>query len=712
MRNTLLFVSSLMAILLFLLATASSNTTVFSSYYGWLVILNSLLAAGLAGLVGVQLVRLRSKLKARVFGSRLAWRLTLMFGLVAVLPGALVYTLSVQFLTKSIETWFDDRVDVALERGFKLGQSAIDYSLEDLRKKADYMAGELGGPFDATALTKFTRLREQANVMEASLFDSHGQIIAHIGDSSSNPIPLVPDRAMLKQVGQKPYAAREPMPGSASGLLLRVVIPVIPSSLNEETRVLQLIQPVPRQLTDDAELVVQVRNDYKQLSQGRIGLKRIYGLTLTLALLLALLAALVLGIYLSEKLSEPLNVLAAGTRAVAQGDFSQMQPVVSRDELGILTHSFNRMTRQLSDAREAVEKNQREQAAAKAYLETVLGSLTAGVLTFDDRWRLKSSNASAGAILHADLNTVGNLRLADWSDYHPHLASFAEGVAAGFSSRQGDWQQQLECRLEGGARILLVRGDRLPASDLAEKTGGYVVVFDDVTELMQAQRDAAWGEVAKRLAHEIRNPLTPIQLAAERLEHKLAAKLAPADAEMLGRSTQTIVGQVAALKQMVDAFREYARKPTAKLVRLDLAALVREVLVLYEGNDVRFGAPDAPVEVNGDPTLLRQVIHNLLKNAREAVSDRPDGLIEVRLELNEHNARLSVADNGEGFADAILDRVFEPYATTKKKGTGLGLAIVKKIVEEHSGNILAANREPQGALVRIDIPLAENIRGE
>lgn len=713
MRNSILLVGSLATILLFLLATASGNTTLFGHYYWWLVALNGLMALGLAVLVGTRLRRLRRQVHARQFGSRLAWRMTLSFALVAVLPGVLVYTISVQFLTKSIETWFDVRVDNALDRGLNLGKQALDYSLDELRYKASFIANELASGSDMDIVTRLDRLREQANVQEASVFDARGRIIVHVGNDRANTVPLVPDRQTLRQALQQlPYRALETT--AKGSLSVRVVVPINPGLQGGETRVLQLIHPVPRQLAEDAQLVEDVRNAYKQLSLSRGGLKQIFGLTLTLALLLALLGALILAMYLSEKLAAPLKVLAAGTRAVAQGNFSQMQPVVSRDELGILTHSFNRMTRQLSETRVELEHRQREEAAARAYLETVLGNLSAGVLAFDEHWKLRSSNISAGNILHVDMGTLAPLRFADWPEIAPHLLNLVTGVAQAFVDSPGEWQHQFEINHVGGTRMLLLRGTQLPA-EAGERLGGAVVVFDDVTDLLRAQRDAAWGEVAKRLAHEIRNPLTPIQLAAERLAMKLNDKLEAPDAEFLARSTRTIVAQVGALKQMVDDFREYARQPSARLVPLDLAQLLDEVLLLYETTpSIREGMNASspmtsaqiakPLMILGDPTQLRQVIHNLLKNARESVADTPEGRVQVRTEHLGSSVRLAVEDNGPGFDDAILQRIFEPYATTKTKGTGLGLAIVKKIVEEHHGQITACNLEPRGATVRIDLP--------
>ncbi|MBL8509681.1 MAG: GHKL domain-containing protein [Chitinimonas sp.] len=338
----------------------------------------------------------------------------------------------------------------------------------------------------------------------------------------------------------------------------------------------------------------------------------------------------------------------------------------------------------------------------------MLGSLTAGVLTFDEKWRLRAANVSAGQILHADIDRLDVLKLTDWLEDYPHLGSFAEGVIQAFNATQQDWHRQLEVGFDGSTRMLLVHGARLHGE---VDQGGAVVVFDDVTDLLRAQRDAAWGEVAKRLAHEIRNPLTPIQLAAERLEHKLADKLDDASRDVLTRSTTTIVAQVGALKRMVDEFREYARQPSAELAPVDLAKLLDEVLVLYETAPIeRSQVGEGALWVVADITQLRQVVHNLLKNAQEAVAGDMLGCIKLRTERREKAVRLSVEDNGSGFSDAILQRIFEPYATTKLKGTGLGLAVVKKIIDEHHGQIVAYNVEPHGACVRIDLPIADQMQ--
>lgn len=706
MKRLLLVFAGLGAVLLFLLATAAGNASAFSEYYDVVLILNLLLLGGMAALVIGHLRRLLQRVRSKIFGSRLMLRLVLMFALVAILPGALVYTLSVQFLNRSIETWFDVRVDNALDRGLNLGHNAIDFQLGELVRKGQVIAWDIHDNPSSTLLTRLTQLREQTGVQEITLFDENGNASAHIGNEKASLIPPQPDRKMLRKATYEPFSGLEE--GLGGVLDMRVLVPLPGSGFSDKKRFLQLIQPVPQQLAQDAELVEQVRSEYKQLSHSRQGLKMIYSLTLTIALLIALLGALVLALYLSDKLAAPLSLLAAGTRAVAQGDFSQQQPVVSRDELGILTHSFNRMTRQLSETRAKLEQNQAEQAAAKAYVEAILGSISAGVLSFDEDCLLQSTNLSALRILGLDPAKVDQLPLGRWHEPYPVLAKFCAEVLRGVLSDDDHWQCQVE--LPEDKRVMLVHGTRLSGMpDDFDIMGGFVVVFDDITELLSAQRDAAWGEVARRLAHEIKNPLTPIQLAAERLEHKLTDKLEPQAADLLTRNTQTIVKQVGALKQMVDAFRDYARKPSGKRQPLDFAGLLGEILVLYEAAPIeRHLIANTPLMVKGDATHLRQVIHNLLQNAQDAIRESPDPKVCIRCEKDEKWVRLSITDNGPGFSSELLPRVFEPYVTTKTKGTGLGLAIVKKIIEEHHGRIQVGNQPDGGAFVRIELPLWED----
>jgi len=703
-RYLLILCVGLGAVALFLLATASANTTLFAEYYSQLLLVNGGIAIILAALVVFQLLTLRRRLKVGVFGSKLTLRLVLLFALMAVIPGALIYGVSVQFLAKSIESWFEVRVDKALEGGLNIGRNVLDDMLKDLTSKANAMALQLSLRPPAEHLSTLNTLREHAGVQEATLFSSRGKIIAYAGDERAELMPERPGAAALRQIRlQQTYSAVEAIPGR--GLVLRILVPVSVLSLGEEARVLQVLQTVPRQLAQDAETVQAGYRDYQELTLSRLGLKRLYGITLTLTLLLALLSSLALAFLLSDALSAPLGELVEGTRAVAQGDFSRRAAVASSDELGVLTQSFNSMTLQLEEARARAELNQAQLAHAKAYLESILGNLSAGVLAFDSSLRLRSANHSAGQILETDFSALLDRDVGEWVTTEASLDGLSRAIRSGFERTDTvEWEQQVERQVKGGTQVLLLRGTQLPQS--AET--GSVVVFDDVTHLLQAQRDAAWAEVARRLAHEIKNPLTPIQLSAERLQLKLASKLEAGDADMLARATQTIVDQVTALKRMVDAFSQYARTPEPSMRELDFNVLVREVLTLYESleSSIRPELDANLPPVIGDPAQLRQVIHNLLQNAQDALAGTVEPFIVMASEAAGDQVRFSVTDNGCGFPEHLMRRVFEPYVTTKPKGTGLGLVIVKKIVEEHGGDVVISNVKPQGARVTVSIPTA------
>jgi nitrogen fixation/metabolism regulation signal transduction histidine kinase len=702
MRWVLLASASLSAIALFLLATASANTELFARSYDNLLVLNGVLVTVLFGIVLWQLWRLRRGLKRGVFGSRLAARLVLLFALVAVLPGVLVYAVSVQFLGRSIESWFDVRVDRALEGGLAVGRVALDSLLKDTGEKARRI-GDAIAESQLPPSIALSRAAEQAGAYEAALFTATGGVMAVGGVGQSTATPEPPPAQALRRARLQQTTTEVAQRGDS--LLLRVVVPVNSGDRLDPLKVLQVIEPVPRGLAQEIEKVQAGWRDYQEILFSRDALKRLYGFTLTLTLLLALGSALGLAVVLSEKFSEPLGLLAEGTRAVAQGDFTRRQPVVSKDELGVLTESFNAMTAQLAEAHAKNEEARHAIETTRAYLESILGNLSAGVLAFDDKYRLRTANSSAAVILQQPLADLTGMPLSEWGRRQPALAPFAELVAERFRhSRDGTWQKEAALSVGNLTRSLLMRGTRLPGAPVP----GYVVVFDDVSELLQAQRDAAWAEVARRLAHEIKNPLTPIQLSAERLAVKLDGKLEGSEAETLKRGTATIVNQVQAMKQMVDDFAIYARTPRpGQMQPVDLSALLLDVLALYDNlrPHTSLALPDAPVVIQGEPTRLRQVFHNLLQNAIDAQTGRDDAQYVISLASSDDEARLSVADRGDGFAPAVLEHAFEPYVSTKPKGTGLGLAIVKKIVDEHGGRVALENLA-RGARVTLTFPLA------
>jgi len=689
-------------LLLYLLTSASANTDLFSRNYYGLLALAGILALCLTMLVGYQLWQLRGKIKAQVFGAKLTLRLAVFFTLIAILPGLLVYTVSVQFLSKSIESWFDVRVEKALEGGLNLGRSALENGLQELSKKGQFIALLLAEQPKERHAGTLARLIREGTAQEAALFGGGGKLLA-FASSTNKTSPDKPDAAMLREVHKQGiYSIIDTLPDNS--LMLRVLVMVKPGHLTQETRILQFMQTVPKQLAEDAETVQSVSRDYKQLSLSRLGLKRLYGITLTLSLLIVLLSAVSAAFFISNRLSEPLAALAEGTRAVAQGDFTHQHPVQSSDELGALTGLFNQMTSQLADAKVTSERQQLQVKNAKAYLESVLAHLSSGVLVVDEQFRLRTVNGSAVHILDAPLPEMQGMPLSEIAVRYSLLRPFCEEVIEAFEEATGnEWQRQIERLSKNGTQMLLMRGTRLETA----VENGYVVVFDDITHLLQAERQAAWGEVARRLAHEIKNPLMPIQLSAERLQHKLSAKLNEVDAQFLQRATQTIVSQVSAMKNMVMEFSDYARAPAPKLAALDLHQLLREVLGLYEANNspitLRLDATKAWVK--GDATRLRQVVHNLLQNAQDELHDvtKPEIILSTADEAG--TLKMFVQDNGNGFPEHLLARAFEPYVTTKSKGTGLGLAIVKKIVEEHGGLIAIENLTGGGTRVSVTLPI-------
>jgi nitrogen fixation/metabolism regulation signal transduction histidine kinase len=689
------------AALVYLMSQASSNTEAFTNNITLLLYLGIGLAAGLMGLIVYQVALLRRKLRERVFGSKLTLRLMVVFALMALIPGGLMYAVSYQFIQKSIDSWFDVRVDDSLSVGLRLAQNALENSKKDLGDKAESIANALAVS-QASDVATLNRLREQHSVEEATLISSRGRVIAQAGAEPVALLSELPSPNLLRQVrSQQRVANVEDIPDR--GWYVRVLVPVNVLTIADDIRILQVRQRAPEAIVRDARLIEAGVKDYRQLQVTRDGLKDLFALTLTLAMLLTLFSALALAFVLSEKLSAPLSALAEATRAIAKGDYSKLNPVKSRDEFGVLTQSFNTMTRQIADATDAMERNQQQLENARAYLESILSNLTSGVLTFDERMYVKTMNAAASGILAVPAAQFHGLKLSEWPRHVQSVSQVAEIALRQFaSSGVRQWEEQMEYRRLDGTRTLLLRGTRLGSHG----ENGYVIVFDDITHLIQAQRDAAWGEVARRLAHEIKNPLTPIQLSAERLQLKLHDKLPANEADILKRATGTIVTHVAALKGMVDDFREYAHSSRMSMKPVMLNELVREVLVLYEAMGVKIEprlAENLP-PIQADPSMLRQVLHNLFQNALDALSGMDSPRILVSTSLGTGGILLTVRDNGTGIAEAVMGRIFEPYVTTKPKGTGLGLAIVKKIVDEHQGRILVENVKPHGANVSIVLP--------
>nr|WP_307728727.1 ATP-binding protein [Massilia solisilvae] len=724
--------AAIVSILLFLLASASDNSGFFDRNYSWLLGLNAVTAAGMLVLVIVALVRLVRRYRAGKFGSRLMARLVLLFAVIGILPGLVIFMVSVRFVSHSIESWFDVKIEAALESGLNLGHAALDEALSELSATAESTSAALAGQSDLHAKAVLRRaVNDTSGIQSAILLDAEGKVLAVASSTRGADLSAdLPTPAILRQAGMPAgYAHAEggierdfrEAPGegnaldAATGLRLRVVR-AVPEPPGAAPRYLQLLQSVPVNLASNAEVLRTAYSEYQERFVARVGLRKMYLETLTLTLLLAMFGALASAFLIAENLAQPLLVLAEGTRAVAEGDLSPRPIVETKDELGTLTQSFNAMTGQLFEARSAVERNRAALQSAKAHLESVLANMSAGVIVMDADGVVVNTNDAAHRILQVEAGALADRPL----DEIEGLEGLAGIVNRAFSAQSAQsaagsrlhahWQQQIEVPRRPGSPedhdiTLLARGSRLPVG----AGSGFIVVFDDISDVISAQRSVAWGEVARRLAHEIKNPLTPIQLAAERMQMKLAPHLPPKESELLDKGATTIVNQVAAMKRMVDDFRDYAKAPPAVLEPLDLNALIEEILRLYQAgddSDVIHAAlaPGLP-HVMGDATQLRQVIHNLLQNAQDALTDRGEGAPVPRIDLTTEAihyqgadgaagtaVRMSIVDNGPGFAPKILSRAFEPYVTSKARGTGLGLPMVKKIIDEHGGRIDISNR--------------------
>jgi nitrogen fixation/metabolism regulation signal transduction histidine kinase len=708
LRVALIFGVGLATLLLGLLAIASANTKLFERHYAWLLWFSLGVAALLLVLVFELLRRLVQRYRRGLFGTRLMARMAATFVAMTVIPVALIFLVAVQFIERSVESWFDLPVERALESGLNLGRTSMDSMSRDLLQKARAMAAILNDQAPEQWSTVLNRLREQAGVEEAMILTGASRILTISGSQLFKLVPDLPPPNAMRQVRlTRQFSAVEAIgtstldnsttPQSSKGYRARAMVVIATDGTRpDDAKYLQLVQQVPTAVAENADAVQQGYRDYQELSLSRAGLKRVFRVTLVLTFLLTLFSAIAGAFLLAGWLTGPLAELANATREVAQGNYKPLKDYRGRDELGVLTQSFNRMTEQLDDARRQVQINQNSLEEVNARLESVLANLNAGVLVLDSQLRIGLANMGAERIIGEKLDPfIGKI-----FDSLPRLGTFSGEIRQIFNeSGATAWQHQFEIPspLREAKQTLFARGSVLEhITAQSSEVIGYVLVFDDVSELVSAQRAVAWAEVARRLAHEIKNPLTPIQLAAERMQMKLHEKLNVHDAEILEKSTRTIVNQVTALKYMVDEFRDYARLPSARLDPLDLNSLIEEILRLYSDPNIHDKLDATLPMILGDATLLRQVVHNLLKNALEATEKAAAPLVRisthiVKLADGQKAIRLIITDNGGGFSDSVLARAFEPYVTSKPRGSGLGLPIVKKIIEEHGARIEIAN---------------------
>ncbi|MBI5107634.1 MAG: HAMP domain-containing protein [Rhodocyclales bacterium] len=715
-------------VLMFLLTQATNNRELYERNYGRLLVLNMVVAGLLLAVIIWAIVRLASRLRRGKFGSRLLVKLAAIFALVGFLPGLLIYVVSYQFVSRSIESWFDVKVEGALDAGLNLGRVTLDTLSSDFAGKTRQAALLLADTSEGSTPVVLERVREQLGASDVILWSASGQVVASAGLSRFQLNPERPSTQQLRNArSQRSLAVVEglddPNPAVIDNARIKAiaVVPTPNFGLMTEPRFLQAVQKLSPTLVSNALAVQEANREYQERALGREGLRRMYIGTLTLSLFLAVFGAVLLAVVLGHQLARPLLLLAAGVREVAAGDLSPKPALQGKDELGGLTRDFAAMTQQLADARDAVERSMEQVNASRVNLQTILDNLTAGVIVLDAQGRIQSSNPGATRILRAPLAAFEGRPLAEVEG----LQAFGQAVQQQFDDYMDErlqhgldhWQQSFELNVaQPGVApahmlTLVARGAEMPGH-------ARLLVFDDISEIVSAQRAQAWGEVARRLAHEIKNPLTPIQLSAERLEMKLAGKLQDAEQAIVTKSVHTIVDQVDAMKRLVNEFRDYARLPAAELKPVDLNALVGDVLQLYEReSDADKGTHHVPVRMEldaacpkilGDHQQLRQVIHNLLQNAQDATEGRAKREVLVRTQWNEtsHRVRLIVQDTGIGFPDHILKRAFEPYVTTKAKGTGLGLAVVKKISDEHGARIDLKNRVQDGVILGAQVSLS------
>ncbi len=699
---------------LLLLAKSVQNSAEFIRWQPWILLINVVSVIALSILLARKIWQLVREYREHVPGSRLTARTVSIFGALVIAPLLIVYLFSLEFLNRGIDSWFKVEIKQGLNDALVLSRAALDFRMREYSNRTEELAHSLARAAAADIQKRMDDQRRAIGAGEIALFGEHEEMLAASLENPLETLPARPPSDLVRQVGQfRPYVSLEPQ--ADGGYIIRTAAPLSDSQAGSDGRYIVAVYPVPAQLADLSEAVQRSYSHYGDLAATREPLKISFRLTLTLVLLLAMLAAIYGAIFSAQRLIRPVQDLIAGTRAVGKGDFGMRLPLPSRDEMGFLVHSFNDMTKRLRRAHEEATQSQAAVERERQRLAIILARLSTGVVAIDGSLTVRMANQAAGGILGTDLSAAAGRSLPELAANNERLGQFVAAIAVRFAAGREEWREQLDLDAESGRRTLMCACTPLPW----EGGGmGYVIVFDDITTLLQAQRDAAWGEVARRLAHEIKNPLTPIQLSAERMRRRFLGSMNPRDAEILERATHTIVQQVETMQQMVNAFSEYARAPEMKITRFSLNQLVTEVADLYRSQDsratIRLELDEALEAIEADRGRVRQILNNLFTNALEALETVVAPSLEVvtRLEYGGDAAYavVTVCDNGPGFQRELLGRVFDPYVTSKPKGTGLGLAIVKKIVEEHGGRIDADNRPEGGARIRVVLPVKDSTR--
>lgn len=699
---------------MFLMAQTAQNSYEFNRLHNTLLVVNIAGVVILLVLLIGNIGRLIRDYRNHVPGAKLKARMVGMLVGLAVLPLLIVFYFATQFINRGIDTWFNVEIEAGLTNALDLTDAVLDIRLREHLIATQQIGRRLTQVNERQLYYELSKFRRESGASEMTLFGPNNRIIATSTDNAAGALPKpLSDEVILQLRQNRPFVSLDPLDDGSYEV--RTALVVSGRGANP-LGVLLAHFPVPERLGRMAASVETSNTEYQRLVFLREPLKSTFTLTLTVVLMLSLLTAIYGAFVLSRRLVAPIQDLVAGTRAVAEGDFDMRLPQPTRDEIGFLISSFNDMTQRLAAARREASLSQALVEAERTNLEVILARLSTGVVALDSDLRIRTANQASGAILNVDLeNRVGEL-LTDIAENEPLLDQFVDVARVHLNAGETEWREQIVLRGEVGRRVLTCACTTLPGDE--DRPAGYVVVFDDITALLQAQRDAAWGEVARRLAHEIKNPLTPIQLSAERLRRKYLETMGEEEAQILDRATHTIVQQVESMKEMVNAFSDYARAPDIDIDRFDVAKLAHEVVDLYRAQE-----SSVRIAIHVDPTMppleadvgrVRQILHNLIRNAIEALEGQPDGEIDLSVSAGEFEnidvITICVEDNGPGFNTATISQVFDPYVTTKPKGTGLGLAIVKKLVEEHVGTIRADNRKEGGAVISIRLPVDEAAR--
>jgi nitrogen fixation/metabolism regulation signal transduction histidine kinase len=686
------------------MSDATEDSTRFGEMYSVLLVVTALGLAILAILIGWNLIRLIGQVRRREAGARLTIRVVTIFVALSLAPVLVLYYFSLQTLHRGIESWFDVRVEQALSDALELSQTALGTRMREQLRLTTAIASDLSLLTDDALALPLAEALSNSGATELTIFNQRGSAIVSTHSDPTKLVPTPVDDTLLLRVSQsQTYVGLDP--AADVGLHVRAMVELVDGTAGAGTRYLHALFPIDERMGNLAQSVESAYADYSELTYLREPLKFSFTLTLSLAVLLSMFAAAWTAFFSARRMVEPLRRLAEATHAVAEGDYEPRLDGASDDELGFLVVSFNDMTRRLRKARDETRRSQALEEEQRTYLEAVLARMSSGVITLDEDGAIVRANLAAAQILNLGQQPTAGVHVTALTALVAHLAPFVQAVETHLRANASDWRTQVTLLGQSGRQVLVCRGTNLPGH--GDQPAGHVVVFDDLTAVIEAQRNAAWSEVARRLAHEIKNPLTPIQLSAERLRHKYLPQLGSENGALLVRLTNTIVSQVEAMKEMVNAFSAYARSPQSEPRPLDLTALVTDVTALYDSAQVRTElAADLPT-VDADPGRLRQLLHNLIKNALEAGADTATDAVLVRTYrdvVHGSQAVLEVRDSGPGITEDLLGTLFDPYVTAKPRGTGLGLAIVKKIAEEHGGVINAENNSDVGATFTLRLP--------